>query len=135
MAAAALRASDGTAASLAVASDVLDGADAIGSMMRDPANIDNPALVALNATISQLYESVSPGLRAAMQAGAAAVAARLEDGGKPPRVDAAAKDEAVMIWSSPTPGSPIVRATREATQLAALRQHDRLAIGRPFVAR
>ena len=68
MAAAAHRASDGTAASLAVASDVLDGADAIGSMMRDPANLDNPALVALNSTISQLYDSVSPGLRAAMQA-------------------------------------------------------------------
>lgn len=120
MASAAHRASDGTAASLAVASDVLDGADAIGSMMRDPANIDNPALVALNSTISSLYESVSPGLRAAMQAGAAAVAARIEDDGRPPKVDAPAKDEAVMIWSSPTPDSPIVRATQQATQLEAM---------------
>lgn len=76
---AAAGAAAGTAATLAVAGEMLAGLDTIMAAVKAPAAAANPALVALNATMTTLYDSVTPALKSAVRAGVEAVARRMDE--------------------------------------------------------
>lgn len=94
-------AASGTAATLDVAGEVLQGMDTLMRAVKDPAAAANPALAALNSTLTSLYNSVTPALKTAVAAGVESVARRMDDDGSAIPFDGnPLRDEAVFMTAA-----------------------------------